>query len=122
MPGGCTPTPTTPAAPVTPAAPTTPAITPAAPTPPTPVAETQTGQSVPSAGEESTPSEGDVQGENSEGNTPSETTPSATASPGPTQEATSGTLPFTGANAWWLGVLGLSLAGTGVVLRRRSSS
>jgi LPXTG-motif cell wall-anchored protein len=98
-------------------------VTPATPTPatPTPVAETEQGATVPTAGQgenESTPGEGDVAGETSES---PPTTPSATASPGPTQEASAGTLPFTGSNAWWLGLLGFTVAGTGVVLRRRTS-
>jgi LPXTG-motif cell wall-anchored protein len=109
---------------VTPAAPVTPTVTPATPTP-TPVAQTVQGENVPTAGQgenEATPEEGDVEGETSEGS-PSEetTTPAATAAPGPTQEASAGELPFTGVNAWWLGLLGLTAAGTGVVLRRRTS-
>jgi LPXTG-motif cell wall-anchored protein len=122
MPGGCTATPTTPAAPPTPATPATPTLTPATPTP-TPVAQTNEGENVPTAGQgenEETPERGDVEGETSE-STPTETTPSVTASPGPTQEASAGTLPFTGSNAWWLGLLGFTAAGTGIVLRRRSS-
>ncbi len=107
---------------MTPAAPVTPTVTPATPTP---VAQTVQGEDVPTAGQgenEATPDEGDVEGQTSEGS-PSEetTTPAATAAPGPTQEASAGELPFTGLNAWWLGLLGLTVAGTGVVLRRRTS-
>ena len=66
------------------------------------------------------PEVGGVQGEDAEGE--GDTAPAATATPGPTQEASSGELPFTGVNAWWLGLLGLTAAGTGVVLRRRSAA
>jgi LPXTG-motif cell wall-anchored protein len=69
-------------------------------------------------GENETPQSG-VQGETE--TSPSETPsspPSASATPGPTQEASAGQLPFTGINAWWLVLLGGSLAGTGIVLRR----
>jgi LPXTG-motif cell wall-anchored protein len=116
MPAGCSPSPVTPAAPVTPA------VTPATPTP---IAQTVQGENVPTAGQgenETAPNEGDVEGETSEG-TPSEETPTpaATAAPGPTQEASAGELPFTGMNAWWLGLLGFTAAGTGVFLRRRTS-
>jgi len=74
-------------------------------------------EDVPAAGEEE---EGGVEGENAEGSSPEDETPVATASPSP--EASAGELPFTGINAWWLGLLGITLAGTGVVLRRRSTA
>jgi hypothetical protein len=123
MPEGCA---VTPAAPVTPQAPTpaTPVTTPTTPAATTPAPEETSaeGETVPTAGEdEDTPDEGGVQGENAEG-TPEDVTPVATASPGPSQEASAGELPFTGVNAWWLGLLGLSVAGTGMVLRRKVSS
>ena len=73
------------------------------------------------AGEEETPDESEVQGESEAGGAEDEAAPVATASPGPTPEASSGELPFTGINAWWIGLLGITAAGTGVVLRRRSS-
>jgi LPXTG-motif cell wall-anchored protein len=120
MPAGCT---VTTAAPVTPqAAPpaaVTPTPTPTPATPATPVAEDVNGENAPTAGEEETP-QGGVQGE-SDQSPPRETTPVATAAPGPSPEASAGQLPFTGMNAWWLGLLGLTVAGTGVVLRRRSA-
>jgi LPXTG-motif cell wall-anchored protein len=121
MPAGCTVTPAAPAPPAAPAAPVAPQATPPAPapTPTTPVAEDVEGENAPTAGEEETP-QGGVQGESDEGG-PEDTTPVATASPGPAPEASAGELPFTGANAWWLGLLGLTVAGTGVVLRRRSA-
>jgi LPXTG-motif cell wall-anchored protein len=65
-----------------------------------------------------------VQGEESEGSAPAgtqeaaEAAPVATAAPSPTQ-ASGAELPFTGVNAWWLGLLGLSVAGMGIVLRRK---
>jgi LPXTG-motif cell wall-anchored protein len=117
MPEGCV---VTPAAPVTPPAPVTPQATPPTPTPTptTPVAE-DVQSNAPTAGEEETP-QGGVQGESDRSPAP-ETTPVATAAPGPSPEASAGQLPFTGMNAWWLGLLGLTVAGTGVVLRRRSA-
>jgi LPXTG-motif cell wall-anchored protein len=75
-------------------------------------------EEVASGEDENQPDEGGVQGENAAGGE-EETTPVATASPSP--EASGSELPFTGMNAWWVGVLGLTLAGTGVVLRRRST-
>jgi hypothetical protein len=102
----------------------TPIATPT-PTPtPTPEGTTVEGENAPTAGEGEDTPESDVQGENAEG-TPGEeaqTTPVATAAPGPTPEASGQELPFTGVNAWWLGLLGLTAAGTGVVLRRRTSA
>jgi LPXTG-motif cell wall-anchored protein len=129
MPGGCVvtpaaPTPPTPPAPAAPAAPVTPQATPPAPTPAptpaTPVAEDVNGENAPTAGEEETP-QGGVQGESDQSGPAPQTTPVATAAPGPSPEASAGELPFTGMNAWWLGLLGLTVAGTGVVLRRRSA-
>ena len=118
MPEGCA---VTPAAPVTPQAPAVPTPTPTTPAAPTPTPEDTTVESenVPVADEEATPDEGGVQGENAEGSE-EETTPVATASPAPAASAEE--LPFTGVNAWWLGLLGLTVAGTGMVLRRRVSS
>jgi LPXTG-motif cell wall-anchored protein len=86
------------------------------------------GAVTPVTGQDDTPEESPsgVQGEANSGSGPesetgagTETVPSATATPGPTQEAAAGELPFTGVNAWWLALLGFSAAGTGVVLRRR---
>jgi len=96
-------------------------VTTPAPTAPTPEAQTVEGENVPAAGEgENAPETGDVEGENAGGAPEEETTPVATATPGPSPEASAGELPFTGVNAWWLGLLGLTVAGTGVVLRRRT--
>jgi hypothetical protein len=95
-------------------------VTPIATPTPTPEATNVQGEDVPTAGEgENAPESGDVKGENDEG-TPEaqDTTPVATAAP---TEASAGELPFTGVNAWWIGLLGLTVAGTGVVLRRRST-
>jgi hypothetical protein len=119
MPAGCTATPVTPQA-TTPVA-TTPAPTPTTTPTTSPAPDTQTAQGE----EEDTPEQNEVQGENAEGESPGteeDTAPSATAAPGPTQETGAGELPFTGVNAWWLGLLGLTVAGTGAVLRRRTSA
>jgi LPXTG-motif cell wall-anchored protein len=90
---------------------------------------TTPGTVTPVAGQGESPSESPqsgVQGEANSGAGPTsdtgagnDTAPSATAAPGPTQEAAAGELPFTGVNAWWLALLGFAAAGTGVVLRRR---
>jgi hypothetical protein len=101
----------------------TPIATPT-PTPtPTPEGTSVEGENAPNAGEgENAPEGGGVEGENAEGTPEAEdTTPVATAAPGPSPEASAGELPFTGVNAWWLGLLGLTVAGTGVVLRRSAS-
>jgi pyruvate dehydrogenase E2 component (dihydrolipoamide acetyltransferase) len=123
VPGCTTPAPTTPAAPVTPAPAPAPAAPAPAPVTPTPVAQTVQGDNAPTAGQGEDTPQSDVQGEEAEGSAPKDTeqaeaAPVATAAPSPT-EASAAELPFTGVNAWWLGLLGLSVAGTGVVLRKR---
>jgi hypothetical protein len=97
---------------VTPAAPSTPAAPTPAPAEETPIADS-----------EAAPEESEVQGESEaggdEGQEEQEATP--VAAPSPT-EASGAELPFTGINAWWMGALGLTAAGIGIALRRRSSA
>jgi hypothetical protein len=107
----------------------TPAPTPVSAPAPAPVVTPGAIAPVTGSGETPAPDEtpaSDVKGQEDTGSAPSaqsgtgtDTAPVAAAAPATTQEASAGELPFTGVNAWWLALLGLTAAGTGVVIRRR---